>query len=80
MASYDQYLIDAEKLPGRVHWLVGYILTLAGALIEKPFTWPDTFLFAGLMSFPALIISRYLIMPMLPRPYAWLAKQADLCD
>lgn len=82
MATYDKNLAIAEQLPFRYHWVIGAVLSLAGMAIENPSAilqdWQA--IAVGMLFFGVLtgIISKIILVKVLPTPYAMLAVKLGL--
>lgn len=80
--DHDKTLAAAKPLGFWVHWLLGMVFVVVAVLIENPqavFENPSNLMF-GVVPFGLIagIISKVLVMPLIPAPYAWLAKRLGL--
>ena len=84
MAIYDQKLADAEQLQFRHHWAVGMVLFFIGAAIENPASLIEDMAqtVVGLVVFGLGfgVISKFILMPLLPGLYAKMAKRLGLAS
>lgn len=82
--DYDKTLAAAKPLRFWAHWLIGGVLTVIGMLIENPsaIVVEPTLLVTGFVVFGLItgIISKVLVMPLIPAPYAWFAKRLGLAS
>ena len=77
--EYWRVLSVAHTLPYRWHWLLGLIVTLAGLALEnlpELLAQPAAAVgFAALGAFPASWVSKFILMPVFPKAYAWWAAR-----
>jgi hypothetical protein len=86
--DHENTLAAAAPLRFWAHWLIGGVLFFIAMLIENPShllatVINDPFVIAiGFVSFGLItgIISKVLLMPLIPAPYAWLAKRLGLAS
>lgn len=80
--DYDKTLAAAKPLGFWAHWLAGIVFVVIGALIENPQAVVEDpgNLLIGAIAFGLIagIISKIIVMPLIPAPYAWLAKRLGL--
>ena len=77
--AYWREMKVAHTLPYCWHWLLGFLLVLPGlalenlpSLIAQP---AAAVCFAALGAFPISWLSRFIMMPLCPKPYAWWAAR-----
>lgn len=84
--DYDKTLAAAKPLRFWAHWIIGGVVFFIAALIENPsgvsasVAESPSLLVIGLVSFGLIagIISKIIVMPLIPAPYAWLANRLGL--
>lgn len=81
LAKHDANLAKAQTLGFRWHWLVGFVLVMIGFAFENwtafiAMSWGD-WLVVPIFAIPAAWFSLFILMPLLPAPYAALAKKLD---
>lgn len=77
-ADREAALLFAELLPAWWHYLIGTVsfATAVFFLNDAPLTKDDVWLIL-LFGIPSASISRFMILPIFPDPYAWLQKRCD---
>lgn len=84
MEDQVQKLTVAKRLGFWAHWLIGGVLAIVGMLIENPSALLNEphLIAAGFVFFGLLlgIISRAILLNLIPAPYAWLATRLGLAS
>jgi hypothetical protein len=74
-AEHDAALTEALMLPALCHYPVGVVLFTATVLIfgDEPWDKNDPWLILA-FGISGALISRFICLPLLPQPYAWLRR------
>ena len=74
----------AERLPFRYHWIIGAVLAFAGMTIENPSAilqdWQAIALGVCFFGLLTGVISKAVLIRVLPAPYAALANRLGLAQ